>query len=91
MNTETVTNITSTSSDDDDTNITDITILENSTQDNSYNYTDTSQTIIQTVETKQVNIDNSQNTKISFEDNSVVNNINFVSKILETPRLLSKK
>ncbi|WP_410507713.1 PGF-pre-PGF domain-containing protein [Methanosarcina hadiensis] len=61
---------------------TETTILENSTQeiDKSSDYTDNSTTTINTNETKTVNIDNSQNTKISFEDNSVVNNINFVSK-----------
>lgn len=60
---------------DDDTNITDITVLENSTQktDNSYKYTDNSTTT-------QVNVDNSKNMNVSFTDNSVVNNINFVSK-----------
>ncbi|HHV24454.1 MAG TPA: PGF-pre-PGF domain-containing protein [Methanosarcina sp.] len=61
---------------------TEITNLENSTQeiDNSYEYTDNSTTIINKPETKTVNIDNSQNTNIFFEDNSVVNSINFVSK-----------
>jgi PGF-pre-PGF domain-containing protein len=60
---------------DDDTNITDITVLENSTQktDNSYKYTDNSTTT-------QVNVDNSKNMNVSFTDNSVVNNINFISK-----------
>ncbi|WP_235283033.1 PGF-pre-PGF domain-containing protein [Methanosarcina sp. 1.H.T.1A.1] len=74
--------ITNIDNSDDDTMVIETTILENSTQeiDNSYKYSDNSQTIIQTVETTNVNVDNSQSTNVAFTESTVVNNINFVSK-----------
>lgn len=74
----------------DNTDITEITTLENSSQDidnsyhytdnSSYEYTDNSRTNITDIETTNVNIDNSKNTNVAFTESSVVNNINFVSK-----------
>ncbi|MGB9940020.1 PGF-pre-PGF domain-containing protein [Methanosarcina sp.] len=75
-NTE-ITDIDNTYSDDDTTIVENSTIYDNDSSDYTSSYNST--TVIQTIETTEIDMDNSKTVSIDVEnDNSVVNNIYFV-------------